>query len=95
MHDEINDARTPPDYVDDSMTLARSLRKEGIPVDLVTAAKGPGYGLKVAEKTGAVLAILLGQREREQGIVNVKDLARHTQEPLPRLGLATALRARL
>jgi len=27
--------------------------------------------------------------------VNVKDLARRSQESLPRLGLATALRARL
>ncbi|MGZ5426204.1 MAG: histidine--tRNA ligase [Thermoanaerobaculia bacterium] len=81
--------------VGESMTLAESLRKDGIPVDLVTAAKGPGHGLKVAEKTGAALAILLGQKEREEGIVNVKDLARRTQESLPRLGLAAALRARL
>jgi histidyl-tRNA synthetase len=81
--------------VGESMTLAESLRKDGIPVDLITAAKGPGHGLKVAEKTGAALAILLGQKEREKGIVNVKDLARRTQESLPRLGLAAALRARL
>jgi histidyl-tRNA synthetase len=81
--------------VGESMTLAESLRKDGIPVDLVTAARGPGHGLKVAEKTGAALAILLGQKEREGGIVNVKDLGRRTQESLPRLGLAAALRARL
>ena len=81
--------------VGESMTLAESLRKDGILVDLVTAAKGPGHGLKVAKKTGAALAILLGQEEREKGIVNVKDLARRTQESLPRLGLAAALRARL
>jgi histidyl-tRNA synthetase len=81
--------------VGESMELARALRKDGIAVDLVTAAKGPGHGLKVAEKTGAVLAILLGQKEREEGVVNVKNLARRTQESLPRLGLAAALRARL
>ncbi|MFI5120478.1 MAG: histidine--tRNA ligase [Thermoanaerobaculia bacterium] len=81
--------------VDDSMTVARELRQEGIPVDLVTAAKGPGHGLKVAEKIGAALAVLLGQKERDAGVVNVKDLARRTQESLPRLGLAAALRARL
>ena len=81
--------------VGESMTLAESLRKDGILVDLVTAAKGPGHGLKVAEKTGAALAILLGQQEREEGIVNVKDLARRTQESLPRVGLGAALRARL
>ena len=81
--------------VEESMAVARSLRQEGIPVDLVTAAKGPGHGLRVAEKTGAALAILLGQKEREGDIVIVKDLARRTQESLPRLGLAAALRARL
>jgi histidyl-tRNA synthetase len=81
--------------VEESMAVARSLRQEGIPVDLVTAAKGPGHGLRVAEKTGAALAILLGQKEREGEIVIVKDLARRTQESLPRVGLAAALRARL
>ena len=81
--------------VADALAIAGELRMAGIAVDLVTAAKGPGHGLKVAEKTGAVLAILLGRREREQGIANVKDLARRTQESLPRLGLAAALRARL
>jgi histidyl-tRNA synthetase len=81
--------------VADALALTGELRKAGIAVDLVTAAKGPGHGLKVAEKTGAALAILLGQKEREEGIVNVKDLARRTQESLPRLGLAAALRARL
>jgi len=81
--------------VADALALAGELRKAGIAVDLATAAKGPGHGLKVAEKTGAALAILLGQKEREERIVNVKDLARRTQESLPRLGLAAALRARL
>ena len=79
----------------DAFALAGELRKAGIAVDLVTAAKGPGHGLRVAEKTGAALAVLLGEKEREEGIVNVKDLARRTQESLPRLGLAAALRARL
>ncbi|MGE5717594.1 MAG: histidine--tRNA ligase [Acidobacteriota bacterium] len=81
--------------MEDALSLARELREAGIPVDLVTAAKGPGHGLKVAEKTGASLALLLGRKERDAGVVNVKDLARRTQESLPRLGLAAALRARL
>jgi histidyl-tRNA synthetase len=83
------------DDVADALSLARELRKVSIPVDLVTAAKGPGHGLKVAEKTGAALAVLLGKKEREGGVVNLKDLARRTQEALPRAGLAAALRARL
>jgi len=81
--------------VADALALTGELRKAGIAVDLVTAAKGPGFGLKVAEKTGAALAILLGQKEREEGIVNVKDLARRTQEVVPRAAVVEALRARL
>ncbi|MGZ6971249.1 MAG: His/Gly/Thr/Pro-type tRNA ligase C-terminal domain-containing protein, partial [Thermoanaerobaculia bacterium] len=83
------------DDVADSLVLAKELRSAGFAVDLVTAAKGPGYGLKVAERSGAAVAILLGQKEREERTVNLKDLAERTQEVIPRAGLVEALRARL
>jgi len=81
--------------VAEALALAGSLRAAGIPVDLVTQAKGPRHGLRVAEKTGAALAVLLGQKEREGGTVILKDLARRSQESVLRLALAAALRARL
>jgi histidyl-tRNA synthetase len=81
--------------MEDALALAGELRKAGIIVDLVTAAKGPGHGLKVAERSGAALAILLGQKEREGRIVNLKDLAGRTQEAVPRAGVVAAVRARL
>jgi histidyl-tRNA synthetase len=81
--------------VADALALAGELRNAGIAVDLVTAAKGPGHGLKVAERSGAALAILLGQKEREGRIVNLKDLAGRAQMVVPRAAVVEALRARL
>jgi histidyl-tRNA synthetase len=83
------------DDVADALVLAKELRGAGFAVDLVTAAKGPGHGLKVAERSGAAVAILLGQKEREERTANLKDLAGRTQEVIPRAGLVEALRARL
>jgi len=81
--------------VADALALAGELRNAGIAVDLVTAAKGPGHGLKVAERSGAALAILLGQKEREGRIVNLKDLTGRAQVVVPRAAVVEALRARL
>jgi len=81
--------------IGDAMALAGELRRAGIAVDLVTAARGPGQGLKVAEKTGAAFAVLVGEKERASGNVVLKNLATRSQEELPREGLADALRARL
>jgi histidyl-tRNA synthetase len=81
--------------VADAMALAGDLRRAGIAVDLVTAARGPGQGLKVAERSGAAFAVLVGDRERASGIVVLKTLEARSQEELPRAGLVEALRARL
>jgi histidyl-tRNA synthetase len=79
----------------DALALAGELRRAGIAVDLVTAAKGPGTGLKVAERTGAAFALLLGEKERAAGTVVLKVLATRSQEELPRGSVVETLRARL
>jgi histidyl-tRNA synthetase len=66
-----------------ALGLARSLRAAGVAVDLDPAGKGPGPGLKAAEKRGLSVAVLVGEREREAGVVVVKDLASRTQETVP------------
>jgi histidyl-tRNA synthetase len=66
-----------------ALELARKLRAAGIAVDLDPAGKGPGAGLKGAERRGLTVAVLLGEREREAGTVVVKDLASRTQESVP------------
>ncbi len=79
----------------DALALAGELRGAGIAVDLVTAGKGPGTGLKVAERTGAAFAILLGEKERAAGTVLLKVLETRSQEELPRASVVETLRARL
>jgi histidyl-tRNA synthetase len=79
----------------DALALAGELRRAGIAVDLVTAAKGPGPGLKVAERTGAAFALLLGEKERAAGTVVLKTLETRSQEEVPRASVAGTLRARL
>ncbi len=81
-----------------ALALARELRKEGIAVDLVSAAKGPKNGLRAAERKGARRAVLVGERERQQRVVLLKDLVNRTQEAIPMdeiarrlLALATAV----
>ena len=61
----------------------------------MTAAKGPGAGLKVAERTGVAFALLLGEKERAARTVLVKNLATRSQEELPRAAVVETLRARL
>ncbi len=90
-------AVVPLDAVDlgDAMALAGELRRAGIAVDLVTAARGPGHGLKVAERSGAAFAILVGEKERASGTVLLKTLETRSQENVPRASVVETLRARL
>ncbi len=62
-----------------ALALAGDLRGAGVAVDLDPAGKGPGAGLKAASRRGSRTAILLGQKERESGIVVVKDLVERSQ----------------
>jgi len=75
-----------------ALGLARRLRLSGIPVDLDPAGKGPGAGLKAAERRGHSRAVLLGERERQEGTVVVKDLSARTQETVALPGLVEYLR---
>jgi histidyl-tRNA synthetase len=66
-----------------ALVLAGELRAAGFAVDLDPSGKGPGPGLKAAERKGIRTAVLLGERERAEGTVVVKDLASRTQETVP------------
>ena len=79
----------------DAWEIAKTVRSGGVPVDFHSGYRGLGHALKSAEKSGAVLAVLVGQEERLRGTVVVKDLAKRAQEEVPREGLVEALRARL
>jgi histidyl-tRNA synthetase len=90
-------ALVPLDEADlgEAMALAAELRRSGIAVDLVTAARGPAQGLKVAERSGAAFAVLVGEKERASGSVVLKTLETRSQESVPRGLVVETLRARL
>jgi histidyl-tRNA synthetase len=79
----------------DAFALAGDLRRAGIAVDLVTTARGPGQGLKVAERSGATFAVLVGEKERASGTVVLKTMETRSQEEVPRASLAHLLLPRL
>ena len=78
----------------EALVLARELRRE-FAVDCDLEARAFGAQMKGAGKSGARLAVLLGEEEWKRGEVVVKDLERGEQETLPRARLSTVLRERL
>jgi histidyl-tRNA synthetase len=59
-----------------AMGIAARLRASGRSVDLVIEdGKKPKWAFKHAERCGASRVVLLGEKEWEQGVVRVKDLA--------------------
>jgi histidyl-tRNA synthetase len=78
----------------DALSLTRALRRE-FAVDCDLETRGFGAQMKGAGKSGARLAVLLGEEEWKRGEVVVKDLERGEQETVPRERLAVTLRERL
>jgi len=75
-------------------SLVRELRRE-FAVDADLEARAIGAQMKAADKSGARLAIILGEDEGKRGEVTLRDLAAGTQEVVKRERLIEALRARL
>lgn len=59
--------------------LVNELRKAGIAADMSYGDRGLKGAMKGADRAGARLALVLGDRELEQGALAVKDLAAHEQ----------------
>jgi histidyl-tRNA synthetase len=78
----------------DALALVRVLRRE-FTVDCDLESRAFGAQMKGAGKSGARLAVLLGEEEWKRGEVVVKDLARGEQETVARERLSAALRERL
>jgi histidyl-tRNA synthetase len=76
----------------EALLLARELRSAGIAVDLDPAGRGPGAGLKGAERKGHGRALLLGGAERSAGVVVLREMASRTQETVPRAEIAARLK---
>ncbi|MEZ5150943.1 histidine--tRNA ligase [Rhodococcus zopfii] len=63
--------------------LAHKLRGAGLRVDLAYGGRGLKGAMKAADKSGAVVALVLGDRELESGEIVVKDLRNGEQQTVP------------
>jgi histidyl-tRNA synthetase len=71
------------------------LRRAGIATDFAFGGKGLKNAMKSANRSGARFAVLAGERDLAEDVVQLKDLDSGEQTPVPLDGLTAALRARL
>ncbi len=57
------------------VTLVAQLRREGIAADHVFGSKGLKNSMKAADRSGARFALVVGERDLEAGVAQVKELA--------------------
>ncbi|BAH55130.1 MULTISPECIES: histidine--tRNA ligase [Rhodococcus] len=62
------------------VVIAQQLRAQGIRVDLAYGNRGVKGAMKAADRSGAALALVLGDRDIAEGTVGIKNLATGDQE---------------
>jgi histidyl-tRNA synthetase len=63
--------------------LVDALRSERLNVDMAYGDRKLGGAMKAADRSGARTAIVLGDRDLESGVAQVKDLQSGEQRPVP------------
>jgi histidyl-tRNA synthetase len=63
--------------------LAARLRDAGVRADLAYGDRGLKGAMRAADRSGARIALVLGDRDIESGTVGVKDLATGDQVSVP------------
>jgi histidyl-tRNA synthetase len=77
------------------VTVAARLRRAGVRVDLAYGGRGLKGAMKAADRSGARLALVLGERDLAAGTVVVKDLASGDQRDVALGGLVEDVLSRL
>ncbi|MGQ9657513.1 MAG: histidine--tRNA ligase [Fimbriimonadales bacterium] len=78
-----------------ALQLAQQLRAAGIACDLDLEGRSPKAQMRIANRTGARYALLLGENELQSATVTAKDLATHEQTTVPQAELAAWIRSLL
>jgi histidyl-tRNA synthetase len=81
--------------IEQGLVLARELRQLGVRVDFDGRGNSMRSMLRRADTVGATLCVVLGDAELDRGVVQLKDLAQHTQQELPRDAVAAHVAERL
>ncbi len=74
------------------VVVAAQLRAAGIRVDLAYGGRGMKGAMKAADRSGARVALLLGDRDLESGRVGLKDLTTGEQREVETAAVADAVR---
>ncbi|BBA96013.1 putative histidyl-tRNA synthetase [Actinacidiphila reveromycinica] len=75
--------------------LVTELRRAGVAADFAFGGKGIKNAMKSADRSGARLAIVAGERDLAEGVVQVKDLASGEQGPVALAEVAETVKERL
>ena len=81
--------------LDAALVLGRDVRRAGLRCEVDTRKASIKAQLRRANALGARFAVILGDREVSEGVVEVKDLAGHAQERVARADVARHLAERL
>ncbi|MEO3755661.1 histidine--tRNA ligase [Streptomyces sp. B6B3] len=76
-------------------TVVTELRRAGVPADFSFGGRGVKAAMKAANRSGARYAVVAGERDLAEGVVQVKDLDSGDQSPCPLDTVVAELRARL
>jgi histidyl-tRNA synthetase len=71
------------------------LRRAGVSADLVFGGKGIKAAMKAADRSGARYAVVAGERDLADGVVQLKDLSSGDQTPVALDALVTTLKEKL
>lgn len=71
------------------------LRRAGLATDFAYGGKGLKNAMKSANRSGARLAIVAGERDLAEGVVQLKDLESGEQSPVALDGIVAAVQAKL
>ena len=78
-----------------ALQVAQQLRTAGIACDLDLEGRSPKAQMRIANRTGARYAILLGEGELQTATATVKDLVSHEQTTVPQAEITAWIRQRL
>jgi histidyl-tRNA synthetase len=79
----------------DALATASALRAAGIPTEVYLGGERMGEQLGYASSRGIPYAVLRGPKEKEQGVVTLRDLQTREQAAVPEGDLVAVLRERL
>ena len=78
-----------------AVALVGALRREGVAADLAYGDRGMKGAMKAADRSGARFAVVLGDRDLEAGVAQLKDLRSTEQAAVPLAELVSTIEERL